>query len=459
MVINRSCRLLRPAAIAAALMTVGSVTAGCTALIPSSPVVAPPAAVGRKLTGTEVAAAGQVTLRMTDFETTGGTTQALDRIIRRFETDYPNINVERDSKAFSDYGKTIQLTMSSANAPDIAEANVVMARRLIPGGLVRPLDSYYSAYGWKQRYPATVRGLLQAEPSGKTFGRGSFWGQSLGGNLVGVYYNAEKLHKLGLTVPRTFAEFEAALATAKAKGELPLQTGNLEQVQANHVLSTVMNDFEDPDAISRWVNGEPGATFQTPGIEQAAEIVRDWAAKGYFPSGTNGIREDDAAAAFASGEGVFDITGSWRDTAFDQALGDDGGFFLLPPRKPGGHPSATGWLMNPLTVSSRSRHADLAAFFLDYASGPRNAEINLAGGNLPFTGALRTTGGPVAADVLAAWRTAVKDGSLVPYLDFATPSMGDTLFPALQSVLAGQMTTDRFTAVVQADWTAYHSGS
>src|SRR5581483_1354760 len=134
---------------------------------------------GGKLTAAQVRAMGKVTLTMYDFETTGGLSPALASIIKQFETKFPNVHVKRTSRDFNDYGKTIGLLMSSKSAPDIAEANVPMARKLIPAHLIASLDPYYKAYGWTKQYPSAVLGLLRSS-NGKVFGSGSYWGQAIG---------------------------------------------------------------------------------------------------------------------------------------------------------------------------------------------------------------------------------------------------------------------------------------
>jgi raffinose/stachyose/melibiose transport system substrate-binding protein len=451
-------RLAAGFAALAATLSIGA----CGSLTPgSSSGPAAQQAPMKKLTPDEVRKLGTVSLKMIDFDPADqGLGAALDKLVAQFHATYPNVTVKRVSKDFNSYSKTIKLTMSEADAPDIAQANVVMARTLVPAGLIRPLDGYYDAYGWKSRYPSTVLDLLRSKKDGKTLGVGEYWGQAIGGNMVGVYYNAATLKKLGLTVPTTYAEFEHELQVAKDNHILPVQLGNLEQWPANHVLSTLMNVTEDPQVVRDWIKGKAGATFETPGITDAAQTLRDWERKGYLPSNANGVTNDRSIADFGAGQGLFYITGSWQIPRISAALKDNGGFFLLPPKTAGGPAAATGWLANPYTISAKSKHADLAAFFLDYIGGPAGTTTAVAGGFLPFgelpAGYHQTR---TANDVTAAWRAAVKDDGLVPYLDFATPSLGDVAFPAIQAVIAGKMTPADFTRRVQANWRDYHSGS
>jgi raffinose/stachyose/melibiose transport system substrate-binding protein len=448
--------------VVAAILATSLAAAGCSSATPGSRADTVGAkSQGKKLTPAEVRKMGDVTLKMIDFDPVGqGLGAALDKLVAQFHAAYPNITVNRSSKDFNSYSKTIKLTMSQKDAPDIAQANVVMARTLVPAGLVKPLNDYYSAYDWKARYPSSVLGLLRAEPDGKTLGAGNYWGQAIGGNMVGVYYNKAILNQLGLSIPATFAEFEKDLGIAKKKNVLPVQLGNLEQWPANHVLSTLMNATEDPQVTRDWINGKAGATFETPGITQAAQTLRDWEQKGYLPANANGVKNDDSIAAFGKGKGLFYITGSWQIPRVSESLKDNGGFFLLPPKDAGGPATATGWLANPYTISSNSKHADLAAFFLDYIGGPDGTATAIAGGFLPFGDVPPGTNeSKTAAEVTTAWKAAIKDNGLVPYLDFATPSLGDTAFPAIQSVIAGKMTASDFTKMVQANWSAYHAGS
>jgi raffinose/stachyose/melibiose transport system substrate-binding protein len=49
-----------------------------------------------------------------------------------------------------------------------------------------------------------------------------------------------------------------------------------------------------------------------------------------------------------------------------------------------------------------------------------------------------------------------RGNTLTPYLDWATPTMGDTLFAALQDLTAGHASVAQFIARVQQDWKGYY---
>ncbi len=217
----------------------------------------------------------------------------------------------------------------------------------------------------------------------------------------------------------------------------------------------MMNDFGNPQAIRNWIYGVRGSTFATPANTQAAQKLQDWAKAEYIPSQTNGTTYNDAVAAFNKGQGLFFVTGSWEEPIFHNALGNNVGFFLLPPAKAGAQPYATGWLTNPFAISTKSKHAGLASFFLAFMSGPQGNKTAVTGGYLPFTKTAATSD-LTENDVVAAWEREIKHSALVPYLDFATPSMDNVLFPQIQALIANQTNASQFVKTVQANWASYY---
>lgn len=440
---------------AVALVTmVGLSAAGCSALNPGGSGAESVSASGRKLTDAQIRSGGTVTLHLSDYQT-GGMQTSLQQAIAGFEKKFPNVTIVRADKAFADYGKTIALSMSSSTAPDIAESNAAMAPRLVGAGLIKPLDAYSAAYGWDTTYPSGIKAGLKLSADGKTFGTGKQWGMAIGGNLVGLYYNKDLLAKINASVPSSLSGLEEAMQKAKDAGITALEVGNLDQTQAGHIASTLMSYFQSPTSLNDWINGVSGSDIRTKGNTEALTTLQEWVQKGFISSDANGIKEDDGAAAFAAGKALFDITGSWRSTQFDTALGARGGFMTLPGSAVNKAP-ATGWFSEGWAISSKSKHPDVAAAFLNYMYGPASVKNNIIGGYLPFSPGATTPGKAVAKDVLASWYEVARANGNSGYLDSGTPSMGTTEFPALQSLVAGKATPAEVLDAMQADWTGYH---
>src|SRR4051812_16409143 len=238
----------------------------------------------------DVAKAGPVTLTIWDQEVRGGQAKQIKRLNKAFQTQYPNVKIKRVAKSFTDLNTTLKLAVSGPKAPDIVEANQgrpVMGQ-LVKGGLLKPLDAYADAYGWKDRWSKTLLDLNRFSADGKQFGTGNLYGVSQMGEIVGVFYNKDKV----ASVPKTFDEFESMLADAKKKGEVPISFGNLDKFGGIHEFQTVQNQFADPQSVRNFVFAKSGASFDTPENTEAAAKLQEWADKGYFTPNFNGTGYD-----------------------------------------------------------------------------------------------------------------------------------------------------------------------
>src|SRR4051794_18716729 len=184
----------------------------------------------------DVAKAGNVTLTIWDQEVRGGQKKQITKLNDAFKSAYPNVTIKRVAKSFTDLNTTLKLAVSGPKPPDIVEANQgrqVMGQ-LVKGGLLKPLDAYADAYGWNDRWSKTLLDLNRFSSDGKQFGSGDLYGVSQQGEIVGVFYNKDKV----ASVPKTFGEFEQMLAKAKADGDVPISFGNLDKFGGIHEFQT-----------------------------------------------------------------------------------------------------------------------------------------------------------------------------------------------------------------------------
>jgi len=178
----------------------------------------------------DVAAAGDVTLTVWDQEVRGGQNEQMEQLNTAFSQKYPNVMIERNSQSFDDLETTLRLAITDTDAPDVVQANNGrnMMGQFVATGLLRPLDDYAAAYGWNDRYSPTVLQYSTYSEDATIFGEGNLYGLPQVGEVVGVWYSKDKLEGLGLEVPTTTDDFEAALVAATDSGDVPIQFGNLE---------------------------------------------------------------------------------------------------------------------------------------------------------------------------------------------------------------------------------------
>ena len=401
----------------------------------------------------DVAKAGDVTLTIWDQEVRGGQAKQIKQLNKAFQAKYPNVKIERVAKSFTDLNTTLKLAVSGPKAPDIVQANQgrqVMGQ-LVKGGLLKPMDAYAEAYGWSDRWSKTLLDLNRFSSDGSQFGTGDLYGVSQMGEIVGVFYNKDKVP----APPKTFAEFEDMLAKAKSDGEIPIAFGNLDKFGGIHEFQTVQNRFASKESTTDFVFAKQGASFDTAENREAATKLQEWADKGYFTPNFNGTGYDPAWQQFAKGKGPFTIAGTWITADAFAELGDKLGFFLLPGEEEGADPVSLGGESLPWAVTAKSKSADVAAAYIDFITNADAAKVLVETDNLPAMATDAQPATPVNQEIFAAWKALNDADGFTPYIDYATPTFFDDFSGAVQRLMAGKLEPDAFTKAVQGDYAKF----
>lgn len=402
---------------------------------------------------TDIARLGKVTLTVWDQNSSGGIAKAQQQLNDAFTAKYPNVTIKRNTQSFTDLKTTLKLALSGNNPPDVVQANQGYPDMgaFVQAGLLQPVDRWAGAYGWKDRIPAGLLAINSFSADGKTWEKGNLYGVSQTGEIVGVYYNKKLLTRAGVAAPRTIDDFRAALPKVKAAGILPIQYGDADKSPGIHLYGVVLSTIAGAKAATNLVTAQGGA-WTDPGPLQAATIVAEWAKNGYLTPGANGIKQDDADAAFGKGQGAFRIDGTWRLAELADALGNDVGFVALAGV--GGSPETLGGEGLAWAMTSKTRNADAAAAYINFVTDAGSAQVLEATGNLPLVPG-GTGGTGLAADITSSWKAISTSGGLVPYLDYATTTFYDTLTAAVQQLTGGQASPQQFCRTLQHDYQAF----
>lgn len=274
--------------------------------------------------------------------------------------------------------------------------------------------------------------------------------------MVGVYYNKATAARLGVEVPTDLATFDAALAKAKAAGEVPVQLGNL-QGHSSFIFQSIVNAQDGARQTVEWVHGTPGSTLRSHGGWEAARTLSRWANNGYFPDDANSKDLPAAVTDFTRGQGLFLLDGSWDGYVIERAMPDDVGFFLFPGDI--GHTTATGTSL-AYAIPTRSDAPDLAAAFLDFMNSPEAAAIQYSTGFLPVAhiDSVKAPAGHVMGDITRGWAAVNEHDGLVNFFANSTPTMGTTLTEQSRRLIDREITADEYLAALQNDWASGHGG-
>lgn len=408
---------------------------------------------------TDISSLPEQTLTVWDQEIRGGQNEQIERLNAAFMEKYPNIKIERVSQSFDDLESTLRLALTGDDAPDVVQANNSRAimGQFVAAKQILCLTDWAKAYGWNESYPESILAYSSYSEDGKDFGQGCVYGLPQVGEVVGIYYSKSRLAELGLDLPKTWDEFAAQLETIKAAGQTPLMLGNVEKWPGLHVFGPIQGAHVKADEIHTLGFGNPGASWETEGNVAAASQLQEWAQAGYFNEGFNGVDYDSVWQDFAKGTGIYLIAGSWLGPDLQAVMGDDVAFVLPPAGDVNGVPATTGGTGLPFAITSAAKDPNVAAAYIDFLTNDDAMKVLAETGNVPVRGAAEfaKTETGVTADIMSAFEDITTKGEILPYLDYATPTMGDDLGAALQELMDGRISPDEFTKKMEEYYTSF----
>jgi raffinose/stachyose/melibiose transport system substrate-binding protein len=374
-----------------------------------------------------------------------------EELANEFTRQHPNItfNITRDT--FANLTANSPKLLASDTPPDLIRLPTI--GDTVTDGLLANLDPYYDAYGWDAWSEAQLAPLRVSEDGVR--GSGSLYQLGLGYSITGIYMNTELADQLGIDAPpTTLAELEEDLATAKAGGVLPIMAGDKDGV-VNFVVQALMNQFADKGEMMDWILTVPGATYDTEGNVEGAEIVREWADAGYFPSDINAIDYASFVTRFQEGEGLFTFNGNWAASDTEAKMGDGADFFLMPPVDEGGDHVAMG-AANSFSVAAGSKHLNEIVYFLDWIHtdpAARQIIVDVTGaspGGDPEQEQPEVAAGSLIEDALnMSAQIAAEDGQ-VDFMSNATAGIYQgAIIPESQLLVTSQITGQEFVTAVQ----------
>jgi raffinose/stachyose/melibiose transport system substrate-binding protein len=385
--------------------------------------------------------------------------EIVETLAAEFEESHPGVTVEHRGWTTDELTTTLPRAVQSGEGPDIAQVNngESLTGPMVRAGQLVPLDDYDAQYGWSEKMPPGMIARNRYTDDGKTFGQGTLWGVSTTGEIVGFYYNKKIFADNEIEVPQTLADLEAAMQKLKDAGVTPLVFGNLDQWPAIHVYSEILGTMTTREYLDNLIYRTGDETWESDAITQAATKLQEWIDKGYVIDGYEGLSSDDAWPLFAAGEGAMLIQGSWLAGDIANQLGEDAGFFLVPPAEAGGQAISTGGVGIPYSIMKTSENPDLAAEFIDFLVSDRAVELMLEKGVLPGIAVPESAIEPdtLSGDLYTAWNTAVDNDLIGHYLDWATPTFYDTVTAQLQLLMGGQATPEEFAAALQEDYATF----
>jgi len=386
-----------------------------------------------------------------------------------FETGFPIARALTDefSKQFPNVKWDIredQFAVITQNAPRVLADDppdlmrLPQVSELVKDNLLKNLDGYAGVFGWDE-WPASQLEQLRMTPGGGPRGEGSLFGMGLNFSVTGVFYNKTLAERIGMTTPpATLAEFDDALAKAKQANITPIAQFNGGATGGfAFPLQNLMAAYGEPGPINDWIFQKPEATIDTAANQKAAQHLQDWIKAGYFDRDANAMDYAKMMSKFIAGDGLFMFNGDWESGNLDKQMAGKVGFFPLPTEKSG----KVATMSAPLTfgIAAGAKHADCAAFFLDWVATnakARGIAVEVGGSHPmgPADAPMPTvTQGTVTAETLAVGAQLSQDNGSMGFIANATGSIyAKSWTPQLQKLFAGEQTPDGLLKSVQSDY-------
>ena len=276
-------------------------------------------------------------------------------------------------------------------------------------------------------------------------------GTAFGG---GILYNKDVYARLGLQVPKTWADFQANNAKIQAAGVTPvIETfkdtwtsqlfvlGDYYNVQlanpkfAEDYTTNKVKYATDPDAVK--------------GFEKLAEVK----SKGWVNSGYGSATQVQGMKLLADGKGAQYPMLSNAVTILSAAQAKKIGFFGIPGDD-AGKAGATVWMPGGAYIPRASKNVELAKKFLEFLASKEGTDAYTdaqppTGPYLVKGATLPSDAPPVATD-LQAYITAKNQS---PALEFLSPVKGPSLEQITVAVGTGQTSPEKGAAQYDADVT------
>ena len=343
-----------------------------------------------------------------------------------FEAENPDIKIEIETHPGGGEGDNLVKTrLATGDMPDVFRYNAgSLFRALNPPETMLDLSNE----AFENNVIDSFKPVVSVD--GKVYGVPEE--AAMGG---GVLYNKKIYADLGLSVPKSWAEFMANNEKIKAAGKAPvIQTFGDTWTSQLFVLADYYNvQAAMPDFAEKYT-GNQAKYATTPaalkGFQRQEEVFK----AGYLNEDFAAAKFDDGLRMVATGEGAHYPMLTFAIGGITQNYPDnlkDVGFFAMPGDDAASN-GLTVWMPAAVYIAKTTQHPEQAKRFVAFIASTKGCDVRSAanGATGPYLikdCTLPADVPPAVADLLPYFQ---KDGATAPALEFLSPIKG----PALEQI-------------------------
>ena len=357
------------------------------------------------------------------------------QIIPAFEAGHPGIKVVFAPSAPAEYNAALNSKLDAGSAGDLITC--------------RPFDASLELYNKGHLADLSDLGAMAnfsdvAKSAWQTDDGAASFCVPMASVIHGFIYNADAFAELGIEVPKTEAEFFAALDKIKADGTyIPMAMGTNDQWEA----ATMGYNNIGPN----YWKGEEGRRALIAGSQKLTDEA--WVApyrtlakwKDYLGDGFEAQTYPDSQNLFTLGRAAIYPAGSWEISGFNAQAGFKMGAFAPPVAAEGDTCYISDHTDIAIGLNAKSPNAEAARTFLEWVGSP--AFATLYANALPGFFSLNST--PVEmtdplAQEFVSWRGKCESTIRSTYqiLSRGTPNLENETWNASANVIRGTETPE-----------------
>jgi raffinose/stachyose/melibiose transport system substrate-binding protein len=371
-----------------------------------------------------------------------------ETIIPAFEAKHPGIKLKFTPSAPTEYNAALNSKLEGGTAGDLIacrpfDASLTLHQKghLVP---VQGLEGMKS-------FSALAKGAWSTDDGAVTYC------MPMASVIHGFIYNKEAFAKLGVEVPKTEAEFFAALDKIKMDGTyIPMAMGTSDQWEA----ATMGYNNIGPN----YWKGEEGRLALIKGTQKLTD--EPWVApfgqlakwKPYLGDGFEAQTYPDSQNLFTLGRAAVYPAGSWEIAGFKTQAQFEMGAFPPPVRKAGDECYISDHTDIAIGMNAKTKNPEAAKAFLNWVGSAEFADLysNALPGFFSLSNHPVTMKDPVAQEFLS-WRGKCKSTIRSTYqiLSRGTPNLENETWNASANVVKGTETPEAAAARLQkglASW-------
>jgi raffinose/stachyose/melibiose transport system substrate-binding protein len=371
-----------------------------------------------------------------------------EKIIPAFEAKNPGIKLKFTPSAPPEYNAVLNSKLEAGSAGDLIAC--------------RPFDASLNLY--QKGHLTAVQGLegmknfsAIAKAGWSTDDGAVTYCMPMASVIHGFLYNKDAFAKVGVEVPKTEAEFFAALDKIKKDGTyIPMAMGTNDQWEA----ATMGYNNVGPN----YWKGEEGRLALIKGTQKLTD--EPWVApfrqiakwKPYLGDGFEAQTYPDSQNLFTLGRAAIYPAGSWDISGFNTQAQFKMGAFYPPVQKAGDECYISDHTDIAIGMNAKTKNPEAAKAFLNWAGSAEFADLysNALPGFFSLSDHKVTLKDPVAQEFLS-WRDKCKSTIRSTYqiLSRGTPNLENETWNASANVIKGTETPEAAASRLQkglASW-------